>query len=71
MFLFSKVHDDLQNKSPGGSKIDGKHAKDRVETVTAICERNRARIAHSRLQMSELIDQVENAAKKIRASLIW
>ena len=56
---------------PEGKSMDEKVYRERLEITKATCERNRARIGHAQKQMQELMNKVENAAKKIKASLIW
>ena len=57
--------------TPEGKPMDEKKYRDRLEITKATCERNRARIAHARKQMGDLMNTVENAIKKIKASLLW
>ena len=54
-----------------GKPMDEKKYRERLEITKAACERNRARIAHARKQMGGLMNTVENAIKKIKASLLW
>ena len=66
-----QVKELVMKDTPEGKPLDEKKYRDRLEITKTTCERNRARIVHARKQMGDLMNTVENAIKKIKASLLW
>ena len=66
-----QVKELVMKDAPEGKPMDVKKYCERLEITKATCERNLARTAHARKQMGDLMNTVENAIKKIKASLLW
>ena len=49
----------------------GTEPRPQVERTCDICEKNRARLAHARLQVKENVTNVESAREKVKAAMIW
>ena len=49
----------------------GRQEKGVVARVCDVCEKNRARLAHARLQVEDNMKTVETAREKIKAALMW
>jgi len=65
----------LKNESNDAqTQIEKGHVTENVQDYERIimqCEKNQARMAHSRLVITELLDTANTAARKIRAALLW
>ena len=60
---------EAQGEVPEGQ--DQARDKRTIDRILVNCERNQARVVHSRLVIKELSETVGNAMKKIKASLLW